>query len=427
MTALLVIFALWPTYMIIKVGSLPALDARRVIAALSIALAFYLVVSRRSVAHSLLHPKPGPIRVGYWLIAIYAVLRIASCAVSEVPFFSLISVLWEVLYYYSVFFIAALFFNESPFAKRYVDSILMLAVAISLFAIVERVVGENVLVRFAPKLDGIEALSLALSQSRVRDGLFRAQGTFENPLLLAEFASIAFSFAFASLLWPVSKWVRFLAISCMILCPVSVWISGSRAGFIALGAGAGIVLLLKIFSSSKETTMYGRSMRKIGFVFAILAAVIVLAPTVLVIAKGRTSMEGASTQARLLMLDLARPSIEESPLLGKGPGVSGGIAGIRTTAGLTTLDNYLLAIAIESGLPALLVFLSIFLYTGWAVLNRLMLRRSDLPHFMAASAGVMAVAVVFRSILWIPYNLSFLFILFALVLTICAEGERSQV
>ncbi|MCQ9376264.1 O-antigen ligase family protein [Methyloversatilis sp. XJ19-13] len=426
LSALIVVFALWPTYMIIKVGGLPAIDARRVIAGLSILLTFYLIVSRHSVAQALLHPEPGPLKVGYWLVTFYALLRIASCAVSESPLFSLITVAWEVLYYYSMFFIAAIFFRDSSSAMRFLSLFLWLALFISLFALVERITGKNPLVLYAPKLEGLEALSLALAQTRIRDGVFRAQGTFENPLLLAEFASMAFCFAVASLLWPTTKWIRFVAFCCLIICPAAVWVSGSRAGFIALGAGAGIILMLKVFSSTKNTTVYSRSMRKIGFLFALLGALLVVTPTVMLIAQGRTATEGASTQARLTMLRLAQPSIEESPLLGKGPGVSGGVAGIKTNAGLTTLDNYFLAIAIESGLFAVAMLAAIFFFTGWTVLSALLSGRSEIPHFLAGVAGVMAVTVIFRSILWIPYNLSFVFLLTAITLGICSRIKIEQ-
>lgn len=424
LTALVIVFALWPTYMIIKVGGLPALDARRIVAGISLVIMFYMVVSRSSTINKLFSKDNNALRGALWLVGGFSVLRIISCFSSPAPIASLINVGWEFVYYYLMFFLAAIFFSDKAFAFRFSKTVLWMAVLIAIYAIFERISERNILVEISPKLESLENLALSLSQSRIRDGSFRVQGTFEHPLLLAEFSAIAFCIALSTVLWKSKQIPRVLAVACLVFCPLAVWFSGSRAGFIALGAGAGLIVLLKIFSAKKQATVYQNSARKIAFVITALTAILIIAPTITLIAQGRSATEGASTEARLLMIKLALPSVKEAPLIGNGPGTSGTIAGIKTTAGITTLDNYLIAVAVESGMLALFVFVLIFIYPAWKALSVLLSGRAEVPYFLAATAGVLAVAMVFRSILWIPYNLSFVFIMIGILTAPSLMGDK---
>ncbi len=274
LTALLMIFALWPTYMIIKVGDLPALDGRRVIVGLSIVMTFYLLVSRGFVAKALLHPMPGPLKKGFWLVTMFAVLRIASCFVSESPIYSLITVAWEIFYYYSLYFIAALFFTNERFQGRFIRTIILLVVFIGAYVILERLIEKNILADIAPETKGLEDLAIAMQQGRVRDGQFRAQGTFEHPLVMAEFMAMTFCFAMAAVLWPGPRFEKLLGWIAITVAPVAIWFSGTRAGLLALGAGFGVVLMLRFFSTWKKSNNYERSMRKFAFLLVAAGALL---------------------------------------------------------------------------------------------------------------------------------------------------------
>ncbi|WP_018410779.1 O-antigen ligase family protein [Methyloversatilis thermotolerans] len=424
MTALLVIFALWPTYMIIKVGKLPALDGRRVIVGLSIVLTFYLLVSRGFVAKALLRPQPGPLKTGFWIITVLMLLRLASCFVSKSEIYSVVTVAWEIFYFYSIYFISALFFTGENFQGRFLRTTLVLVLLIGFYVFVERVLERNFLADIAPETQGLEDLSLAMQQGRVRDGQFRTQGTFEHPLVMAEFMAMAFCFGMAAVLWPGPRFEKFLGWIVIFAAPICIWFSGTRAGLLALGAGLGVVLLLRFFSTRKKSNKYEKSMRKFAFFMVAAGALAVVTPTVLLIAQGRSAAEGSSTQVRMMMIELARPAIKESPLLGSGAGTAGAVAGIKTGSGVTTLDSHLLALTVESGVPALIVFMLIFLYPAWVILEKMLSGTLTNPRFVAATAGALSVVFMFRAILWIPYNMAIVFMMVAIALAACQPKEE---
>ena len=81
-------------------------------------------------------------------------------------------------------------------------ALFLMMVGIAVLVVVERLKGINPLVVYAPKggTGGpIDAIAAMQSISRDRDGQFRAQGTFEHPITLAEYASIVSCFAAASI------------------------------------------------------------------------------------------------------------------------------------------------------------------------------------------------------------------------------------
>lgn len=424
LTALLAMFALWPTYMIIKIGDLPALDGRRVLVGLSIVLAFYLTVSRGFIAKALLSPEPGPLKKGFWIVTIFAGLRLASCFVSQSPIYSLITVAWEIFYFYSLFFISALFFTDERFNERFIRTMLLLVVFIGLYVFLERAIEKNILAEIAPDTKGLEDLALAMQQGRIRDGQFRAQGTFEHPLVMAEFMAMAFCFGMAAVLWPGPRFEKLLGWVAVFVAPVAIWFSGTRAGLIALGGGFGVVLMLKFFSTRKKSNKYESSMRKFAFVLVSAGALAVVMPTALLIAQGRSAAEGSSTQVRMFMIELARPAIKESPLLGTGAGTAGAVAGIKTGSGVTTLDSHLLALTVESGIPALIVFMLIFLYPAWVIFEQLLSGGLINPRFVAATAAALTVVFMFRAILWIPYNMAIVFLMIAMALAACQKKDK---
>lgn len=425
LTGLLVMFSLWPSYMIFKFGQLPAIDGRRLIVGLSILLTFYLIVSRRSIATRLLHPEPGPLKVGFWIVTVFGLLRLASCFQSDATVYSLTRVAWEVFYYYSMFFISALFFQEERYREYFSRTMMAMIVLIGLYVVGERILQRNLIAEFAPRSLDFEDLSIAMDQGRIRDGKFRAQGTFEHPLVMAEFMSASFCFALSVVLWPRSKIERAIGLIAIIIAPIAIWFSGTRSGLVALAAGFGIVIMLRIFSTQERSGPYARSIRKFAFVTIAGCMVMSLVPLFLSLAEGKSVEENRSTQVRLYMVKLATPVIYESPLLGTGPGTAGAAAGIRTGSGVSTLDSHLLALTIESGVPALIFFVLLFLYPVWVTFNKLMSGTLINPRFTAAVAGALVAVLIFRAIMWIPYNMSIVFIMVALALSACGRKERA--
>lgn len=428
LAVILATMALWPTYMFIKVAGLPSIDARKIVAGLSFAAMIYFVVSRKPVSRALFSENTGPLRVGSFLVFAYALWRIASCFVSPSPVSSLIQVSWEVLYYYSMFFVGALFFSHRNLHEWGMKIFMALSILISIYAGIEWLMQKNLLLKLAPTNAEFAEYQTALSISRVRDGFFRAQGTFEHPLLLAEFSAMAACFGLAAWLWPhTKKSFRVLGAVTFVAAITTALFTGSRSAFITLAAGAGFVFLLWFFSPKGNVKPKDQSFRKIGFVMTLITVLMIALPSATLLTQGKSRDQAASTAGRIVMMEQGIPSIQKYPVLGRGPGVGSYVAGIKTGSGLNTLDNYYLAIAIESGLPAILLLFAILLYPVWVIFNRLMTFNNASSSFYATVAGCSLVILLTHAVLWMPFNMTFSFLFSGAALAALPKQHKERI
>lgn len=425
LAVLLGTMALWPTYLIVKFGALPAIDARRIVAGFSLAALFFYVISRKQIFRALFQENIGSLRIGSLLIAAYTFWRIISCFTSPSPIASLNLILWEILYYYSMFFVGALFFSRKSLHDWSMTVFMVLAVLVSLYAGIEWMMQKNLLLKFAPTNEAFSEFQVALSIERIRDGVFRAQSTFEHPLLLAEFSAMAVCFGMAAMLWQHNNpSFRVLGGITLATALVAALLTGSRSALVNVAVGGGLVFLLRLFTPKQRVLGASQFLRKFSIMIVLLIAVAVALPTIALLVEGKSRLEATSTEARVQMLKLGLPSIQKYPLLGTGPGSAGTVAGIRTGAGVTTLDNYFLAIAIESGVPALLLLLACLLYPVWVIFNRLMSGNQDSVQLFAAILACMVVTTLTHMVLWMPYNMFFTYLFTGVVLATTSISNR---
>jgi hypothetical protein len=426
-TTLLAVLALWPSYLLIKVGGLPALDLRRIAAGLSVLIGLYYLAAGHAAKTSSVSASSGPIRVGYWLVTSYAVWRLLSCAASPAPIASVIQVFWEVLYYFSFFFIGHIFFSADLLRVRVHKVILWLIVVVGAYACIERVLGSNPMVQWAPGNEEFEATVRAMNSSRMRDGVFRTQGTFEHPLLLSEFAAFAGCFSLAAVIARQgASSFRSLGIAALTASLIAAYFSGSRSAFVAMGAGLLVVAILSLVAPNGPASPKSAGLRKFVAIGLVTLGAVLATPAVMLLSQGKNSGEAASTEARVTMLNIGMSAIASKPILGWGPGSGPAIAGIKTGDGLATMDNYLLAIAIESGVPGIFLFLACLLYPAWSAFNRIAAGAGERASFLGAVAGGVVAVLAMRSILWMPFNLSFVFLVAGIALAQCTIKDETQ-
>jgi hypothetical protein len=414
---LLTTMALWPSYLLIKTGGLPALDARRIVAGLTLGAAIYLTISRAPLKYRFKELLKGPLGVGTVLLVAYMMMRLASCFVSVSTFYSITQVVWESLYYYSMFFVGAILFSKQNLQSWVVKVFMLLAIFIAFYTCIEWVIQKNILTRFASK--DLVALQMALSTSRFRDGFFRAQGTFEHPLLLAEFAAMAVSFSLSAILWGGgNKTLRLLGSIAFVFSIITAILTGSRSALLSVFGAIVFILVVWFFSNDKARLKHKVITRKLLSFSSFLLISIIVFPIIALIVKGGSISETSSTAGRIYMLQLGWESIKSHVLLGTGPGTSGSVAGIVTGAGINTLDNYFLAIVIESGVPAVILLVFFLMYSVWVLFNKIMEDNDSVNRiFLSAVMGSLLVTVLIHTILWMPYNFFFAFLLSGMALS----------
>ncbi|MFG6487510.1 O-antigen ligase family protein [Roseateles sp. BYS78W] len=425
LAAIVVTITLWPSYMAIRVGGLPSIDLRKIVFGLSVLMFFYQCMARPVLSRGWQTLAPGA-KWMCWAVALYGLLRFVSAFESQAPVLSFLAVAWEWVYYYIPFFFVLFLMRDEGSRQLFVRFVCLLSLAVLAFAVYERISGTNPLLRFAPVSNDAGELATALTMSRLRDGVFRAQATFEHPLMLAEFAAVVAAFSFGLALNGRLALVRLAGFAVFLASCAAALLSGSRIAFVSLAVVVAAVTL--------ATVVRARGTRKITtaiatrlFVMLSMAAFAAMAvPLLQNLLLGRTATEASSSSARVQMLKDGIPAMLDSPFFGKGFGRAALEAGVYGSGGILTLDNYLLNVGIDAGVPALLIFIAIFILPAWMAFKRITEEEGPEQPFLIAGMAALIGLLAVRLILSIPYNLVFAFVIAALVVGAIPRKQLSH-
>ena len=138
--------------------------------------------------------------------------------------------------------------------------------------------------------------------------------------------------------------------------------------------------------------------------------------------EGRNEMEYSSALVRYTQIERSYYNIKSSPFIGYGPGNAATIVGVKNKQSNYTLDNYLLTLGIESGLPALFCFL-IF------IINILLLcYRSIKNDFFFTSILISLVSfLITLTVLSLKVNIIYLFLFSAIALILNDLNYREKI
>lgn len=197
-----------------------------------------------------------------------------------------------------------------------------------------------------------------------RDGVYRVKGTFEHPLLCAQFlVTVGVAFLAKGLFDRVKGRVYWILTGLVALG--SVVLTSTRSGLVLAAGFAGIVILLKFltwtsgFRNRLSATVFRVQLLWLPFILMGVAL------WVYELVRGRTAEEAMSTGARISTYTRGIPAIFESPIVGYGTGEGAKIAGFKGYFGAYALDNIYLAYALDYGLIYCLLFVTILGMAIW--------------------------------------------------------------
>lgn len=264
-------------------------------------------------------------------------------------------------------FTFAAIYVRNPNQVRNVIRVLALATVVVLVAIaLEYVLRRNV-------FDGIvsaEGWAQTAFVDQSRDGTYRAKGTFQHPIINAQYL-VSVGLMFSALgLFTRRGWRSVAWLGMGLLSMAFVYFSGTRSGMLFGGLFFGLMVLVKFF-------MVVREMRN-QLLAAVLKLQLIWIPVLLggvffwvrSLVLGRTAAEFDSTSARLSMIERGIPAILQSPLLGYGPGEGAKIAGFRGYFGIYFIDNVYLSYALDFGLLHALLFMAVLALSIWRLWPR---------------------------------------------------------
>lgn len=346
-------------------------------------------------------------------VSVFALLGLLSCWNSIAPLFSLYRWAQEAIWVISIFFIVLSLPNSLRQVHGAIAALSAAAVLNAIFAIPETLRRKNLFERFS-NLDAVDPITAqAILEAKFRGGGYRAQASFDHPLLFAEFLLVMAPLACVALGYAYRRWRPSVT-----LVPIYLFgVLSTRSRVSAVVAGIALLFALVFWFVYLTRKNHRTLMPVIQTVFAIplmLALLLGAGFAGSELIAGRNTDEFLSSLARLEMLRESWPLILAQPWLGYGHGAGGFVLGFADSSGMMTLDNYFLGVALDNGVLALVALLTgLFL----ALTRAIAMAASHDPDLrrigLACSTGLLSVLLI-KLVLGTGLNNGLMYFLMAL-------------
>lgn len=359
---------LWPRYIFFHFGGLPSINPYTALIMVGLYSIFVSFVYSPSFSARI----AAVFRSSGWsgkLVLAWFVWRLLACFLGSEPLYSLVGFVRELIYVGSFFLFGCVLAANNGSAKWLVRAVVICGVIVGSAGVIEGVTQHNFFTKFATA--GEEGdMSGALANvllDKIRGGQYRAQSTFDHPIVFAQFLAALVPLAIYGLLRETSKFWRLVACIALPIALLAIAKSGSRSGIVSVVIAFGLmgcVMWLRAIAHGKISKVIA-----IVALPALLGAIGIGYLVLQELAIGRSQQEMGSSGYRLQMLNLGVSALFDSPLWGFGQGLAISKAGIVNPAGLATIDNYFLSIALDSGyvgFALMVLFLLVFSFKSLA-------------------------------------------------------------
>jgi hypothetical protein len=362
----LAFYFIWPRNVFLPVRGLPVKHPQRLFYLLLLAYAAYVLLkcapARQQLARSL---AAVPWVTGLWVA--FAVWQFFALLASKSPLGLMGNWAVETLVVTLLYPLVLLCCPTLKDFQRLFWALLVAALFNAALTLPETWLRRNLFEGFI-SLDALDPqMAQQIIAAKLRGGQFRAQAAFDHPLLLAEFLVVNLPFAF---LLCAQRGRRLLGTLAVGLLFVGLYFSHSRVAVVASLLAISAMVVALILRGARQGARNPWPLVAALFAVPLAAAgAVVVTEVITTVTSGVTYVEASSTQARWQMFYGGLRLIEKEPLLGYGPGTAGFVLNFQNTFGVMTLDNYLLAVTLDFGVPALFIYLALLSVAGFVALR----------------------------------------------------------
>lgn len=418
----LVLFSLWPFYIDLRIADSIGVNPQRVALALLIFASLVAFTADRGVRIKGLQQIKRYRALVVALVA-YSVLRLVSAA--PVSTASLLIAIYEIMSNVALLLVALVYIRNADEARPVFLTLVCCGLLLAGYAVLERSAGSNFFAQYA-NTETRAGWTAALI--KLRDGIYRVQATFEHPLSLVQYLVVVAPFA--TLFLKNRTWFLLSLIALPFMAVAAIF-TGSRSALVAPVAGALVTLAVSAYGRYKR---HKSRSALLGLTVAVVFAAIVSSTAFIDLLTGvGSSSQAASSATRIAQVQNGLIAIKNKPFLGYGPGqASAVIMNVGETASGSqtifreTTDNLFLTRAIESGIPALAIYIYI-IFTVLRTSARSVIqsatgsRAINLALLTSTVAG--ALTMVILSIFTV---LPLLFVVFGMALGLAPMSDASR-
>lgn len=264
------------------------------------------------------------------------------------------------------------------------------------------------------------ALIQSILSSKFRDGVYRVQAVFSNPLLFAEYLAVTSPILLAVMVWTKSATARAVLIPIYIYSIYAALVFPSaRLAFVALVAGhcalGSIALLYWKRHSRGNNHIADAGLLAIPGTIAILTLALIFVRRFQLIIFGGTEHAG-SNQARANQWSQAFETFPRSPVFGFGYGEASGLAGTIGANQTLTLDAWYINVMLDSGVIGTSLYAAAFLAATYRACQLSVLMKGRDAALMMALTGMMVAKMTINGVLSLTHNHVLLFFAYGIVI-----------
>lgn len=354
----------WPTYLAVALPGLPWISFIRLFG-IPLAIVLLISISSSKRVRAEFGEVLGETPLVWKLFAAFVLFQFISIFFSAQPFTSLEKFIIAQIYWTTIFFSCCYLFRTSGRIVTWALMMAILALWVSLIGLWEWRLSHVPWAGHIPsifKIDDESVARILAGTARAATGIYRVQATATTSLSLAEYLALTTPFLIHFVMEDRRWWLKGASIVMLPFIFFTIINTGARLG--ALGFFLSFLLYLGLWAirrwRTEKASVFGPA---ITIAFPVIFGLFLIATAFIgrlhriVWGGGETQF---STDARFEQMDMGIPMIFTRPL-GHGVGQAASVLGFSDGEGLLTIDNYLLSIGLEYGIPGFIAYFGMFI------------------------------------------------------------------
>ena len=411
----LVVSALWPGYVTFKYGAAPGMNPTRLAYWCLVMLWFFWFTASPKLRQHLF-AQLGGFKGYHGLLVVFVVWQLLASAVSSSPFASSYYLVKLLFGGYLFYLVVLGVMRDAEDVERAVTWVVIAAALVSLIGMLEGFRKANLFAGLFPTdPEQLETLQWIILD-KTRSGAYRVASTFSHPLAFAEYLTMCLPLAAYLVLNGQTRWRKVLGLGALPLMLVALYLSRTRSALVVAAIVAVTLMLIVGVRATAQRRNFLHAVIGTCLMVGVLLAMVGGGGLLTELTLGRDAAERGSTYARVDMMARGSTLVALEPLAGYGPGRAAITLGAQPGHVNISIDNYYLSMALESGLPGLLLFFFTLAYPIALGLFRGLTQPTRTGWMALALASALLAFAAERGVLSLTNNLDFSLMLIAMLL-----------
>jgi hypothetical protein len=392
----------WPVYLTVSLGPINITPARIMSALAIVVVSLFILVFQHRTLQFIQVVSKNPVMMATFVV--YLIWRLISDAVGTDPPSSFLLTILDLVS--SGFFLITLMAVAMSSSRAIIEAIFWADLIFIVVGMFELVAGYSV----APFLTHFSSMSpdllAAYAIDNYRGDIFRVRALSSHPILFGSYIAAVIPVLLHLRVNGRRIEIRILSVVLLALSPLMLIASNARSAL----AGAAVALFC--FYALRAIRVGRRDPKFLALIFVVGTVAITGALATSAasggldaanqLIAGRDKIERSSSEARMEMLDRGTNALQERPIAGYGDGQASIVAGLRGIHNIVTIDSYFLAVALNFGIPGLIInvlFFITILRAGYIASTRpgLNADQSGISALTAASVCILLCAITVTS------------------------------